>query len=139
MLKKRFFGMMTVLIAAMMLFALVGCGGDDITGGGGGGGGGGETSFTITGYTGGVNYTVYACTSASLTNANNIIMNNLVNGGNGDIKADGTVEWNRVPGNGSYTLYILETGSENVTKKTSSTVTITSGNGSVAYSAFVDM
>ena len=138
-------------MAVLLVFTLVGCSSngadssdddndtsEDI-GDKGGNGGGGETGFTITGYTGGANYTVYACTSASFTNATDIIMNNISSGGNGDIKADGTVEWNKVPSNGSYTLYILETGSANVTKKTSSTVTITNGNGIVAYSAFVNM
>jgi hypothetical protein len=118
----------------------------DVPGGGGiqlmkelkGGGDGGGSSFTISGYTGDITWVVYAHTDANITTASGLL-NATTLKATGAIAADGTVTWipNVNPFTGSYTLYLVKQGGD--IWKTPSPITITTGNGTVAYSSFVDV
>jgi hypothetical protein len=108
---------------------------ETIDGSGGGGGG----SFTVTGFPGYIPdqtvWMIYASTKSNITNFADLL--NAANyTGSGYIASDGLVTWVWPSGapTAAFTLYIVKQGG--ALMKTSSTVQITGGNGTVAYSAF---
>lgn len=92
--------------------------------------------FTISGYTGSSGATLYASTNASITDVVSLMFNTA---GSGVIQQNGKIIWvdPSTGPNGTFTLYIVSAAT--LTKKTSSAVTITNGNGTVAYANFVNI
>jgi uncharacterized lipoprotein YehR (DUF1307 family) len=97
---------------------------------------GSGSGFSISGYpTATSGMALYVSSNANITDLNTLNLNFV---GLGTIDLTGNVTWTLTPPNGTYTLYIVRSPDE-ITMKTTSTVTITNGNGTVAYSAFADI
>jgi len=95
-----------------------------------------DDGFTISGYSGSGSHILYVSTNAGITDLVTLITNQA---GYGVISSNGKVVWAEpaTGPNGTYTLYIVS--GSTLSMKTNTTVTITNGNGTVVYSAFVNV
>ena len=92
--------------------------------------------FNVTGYSGSGSQILYASANAGINDLATLMTNQ---SGYGVISSSGKVTWAEpaTGPSGTYTLYIVSGSS--LLKKTSSPVEITNGNGTIAYTAFVDI
>lgn len=92
--------------------------------------------FTINGYTGSSGAVLYVSTISNVTDLVTLMTNE---NGYGIIYPNGKIIWTQpaTGPNGTYTLYIVN--GTTISKRTTSTVTITNGNGTVTYSEFEDI
>ena len=93
-----------------------------------------SSGFTITGYTGKAEWSVYANTEGDITNVYEVPFSGSGRG-YGTIQADGKVTWGSRPFGSTFWLYIIT--DDNELLRSTSEVTISSGTGEVAFSSFV--